>query len=138
MNQAPTEVKNSEMMSPKLPILTNLHQATNDNGFTAQTHHRRPILILLAASLCRALPSSEDPVPAPWPYQFQLIDLWYDWPNDRNFNIIRHQLGSIAYDLEWNNDTSFFYTLDSIRECIIVQVEKRKRGWSAEMIVGAY
>ncbi|KAM2745530.1 hypothetical protein PS2_021245 [Malus domestica] len=94
-----------------------------------------PILILLAASLCRALPSSKDPVPAPWPHQFhsilmmnytgtlQLIDLWYDWPNGRNFNIIRHQLGSVTYDLEWNNGTSFFYTLDSARECRTVHVE---------------
>ncbi|KAI3717399.1 hypothetical protein L1987_68988 [Smallanthus sonchifolius] len=29
----------------------------------------------------------------------------------------RHQLGNILYDLEWNNGTSFFYTLDSDRQC---------------------
>ncbi|GAB4828518.1 hypothetical protein Ancab_018177 [Ancistrocladus abbreviatus] len=65
------------------------------------------------------------PKPKPWPPQFhsvlvmnysgelQIIDLWYDWPNGRNFNIIRKQLGKqLLYDLEWNNGTSFFYTLD--------------------------
>ncbi|KAH7516822.1 uncharacterized protein At4g14100 [Ziziphus jujuba] len=79
--------------------------------------------------------SSEDPVPTPWPHQFhsilvmnksgilQVIDLWYDWPNGRNFNIIQHQLGKLLYDLEWNNGTSFFYTLDSNRECRSAQLE---------------
>lgn len=64
------------------------------------------------------------PTPTPWPHQFhslmvmnfsgalQLIDLWYDWPNGRNFNIVRDQLSpTLLYDLEWNNGTSFFYTL---------------------------
>ncbi|KAF3430892.1 hypothetical protein FNV43_RR25622 [Rhamnella rubrinervis] len=79
--------------------------------------------------------SESDPVPTPWPEQFhsilvmnyngilQLIDLWYDWPNGRNFNIIQHQLGKLLYDLEWNNGTSFFYTLDSNRECRSAQLE---------------
>src|SRR4051812_25369499 len=64
------------------------------------------------------------PTPTPWPLQFHsilfmnysgalsLIDLWYDWPNGRNFNIIQKQLGGpLFYDLEWTNGTSFFYTL---------------------------
>ncbi|PPD76129.1 hypothetical protein GOBAR_DD26948 [Gossypium barbadense] len=53
----------------------------------------------------------------------QVIDLWYDWPNGRNFNIIQHQLGNVLYDLEWNNGTSFFYTLDSSKTCSSAHVE---------------
>lgn len=68
--------------------------------------------------------SDSDPTPAPWPHQFHsilfvnfsgslsLIDLWYDWTNGRNFNIIQDQLGELLYDLEWNNGTVFRYTLD--------------------------
>ncbi|KAH0470882.1 hypothetical protein IEQ34_000605 [Dendrobium chrysotoxum] len=69
-------------------------------------------------------PTSSAPTPAPWPKQFHsvlfmnysgalsLIDLWYDWPNGRNFNIIQDQLGGPPlHNLEWNNGTSFFYTL---------------------------
>ncbi|CAJ2676719.1 transferring glycosyl group transferase [Trifolium pratense] len=68
--------------------------------------------------------TTDNPVPAAWPEQFhsvlfinrsgnlQKTDLWYDWPNGRNFNIIQHQLGVLKYDLEWNNGTSFYYTLD--------------------------
>ncbi|GKU92933.1 hypothetical protein SLEP1_g6587 [Rubroshorea leprosula] len=82
-----------------------------------------------------AAAEDQDPTPAPWPHQFhavlfmnfsgslQVIDLWYDWPNGRNFNIIQHQLGKLLYDLEWNNGTSFFYTLDSSRECKTAEVE---------------
>ncbi|XP_071690891.1 uncharacterized protein At4g14100-like [Rutidosis leptorrhynchoides] len=56
-----------------------------------------------------------EPVPTTWPDQFhsvgvlnnsgivQLNDLWYDWTNGRNFNIIQLQLGNLLYDLEWNN-----------------------------------
>ncbi|CAA0816403.1 Unknown protein [Striga hermonthica] len=46
-----------------------------------------------------------------------VIDLWYDYPNGRNFNIIQYQLGKKLYDLEWNNGTSYFYTLDDNKEC---------------------
>ncbi|KAL9668848.1 hypothetical protein QQ045_006388 [Rhodiola kirilowii] len=69
---------------------------------------------------------NSSPSPTPWPQQFhsilivnvsaslQLFDLWYDWPNGRNFNIMRDQLGDqLRYDLEWDNGTSFYYTLDS-------------------------
>ncbi|GLU06313.1 hypothetical protein SLE2022_233560 [Rubroshorea leprosula] len=101
-----------------------------------------PILFLLLITTAPPLSLSnsaaaedQDPTPAPWPHQFhavlfmnfsgslQVIDLWYDWPNGRNFNIIQHQLGKLLYDLEWNNGTSFFYTLDSSRECKTAEVE---------------
>ncbi|XAR50405.1 hypothetical protein NMG60_11004721 [Bertholletia excelsa] len=93
-------------------------------------------LSLLAMLLLYLTTSSEpDPVPKPWPLQFhsvlfmnrsgalQKVDLWYDWPNGRNFNIIQHQLGKLTYDLEWNNGTSFLYTLDSDRECQVVHLD---------------
>ncbi|XP_050226132.1 uncharacterized protein At4g14100-like [Mercurialis annua] len=73
---------------------------------------------------------SADPTPAPWPHQFhsilfmnntagnlQAVDLWYDWIKGRNFNIIQNQQGKLLYDLEWNNGTSYIYTLDSAQEC---------------------
>ncbi|KAM5568397.1 uncharacterized protein ABKV19_016116 [Rosa sericea] len=94
------------------------------------------ILILLTSPLSSSpLRHEQDPTPTPWPHQFhsvlvmnytgtlEIIDLWYDWPNGRNFNIIQHQLGSILYDLEWNNGTSFFYSLDSSKNCRSSQVE---------------
>ncbi|KAF5777057.1 hypothetical protein HanXRQr2_Chr12g0531191 [Helianthus annuus] len=75
------------------------------------------------------------PQPTPWPEQFhsvlvlnstdelQLIDLYYDWTNGRNFNIIQYQLGTVLYDIEWNNGTSFFFTIDSDRQCSSVQLD---------------
>lgn len=97
------------------------------------------ILTVLISSSLSWRPASTEPVPnptpTPWPLQFhsilvmryngenQIIDLWYDWPKGRNFNIIRHQLGNVLYDLEWNNGTSFFYTLDSSRQCSTAQLE---------------
>ncbi|KAG0500262.1 hypothetical protein HPP92_000334 [Vanilla planifolia] len=86
------------------------------------------ILFSLRTAACVASSPESIPVPtpAPWPEQFHallfmnysgtlsMIDLWYDWPNGRNFNIIQDQLGGPPlYDLEWNNGTSFFYTLPS-------------------------
>ncbi|KAG5148568.1 hypothetical protein JHK82_015449 [Glycine max] len=78
-----------------------------------------------------------EPIPAEWPHQFhalmfmnqsgtlQKLDLWYDWPNGRNFNIIQNQLDHlVTYDLEWNNGTSFVYTLDpSEPTCQVLHVE---------------
>ncbi|KAL5724509.1 hypothetical protein ACHQM5_007760 [Ranunculus cassubicifolius] len=90
-------------------------------------------LLLLLISIISAV--TPTPTPTPWPHQFhsilfmnksgahQLIDLWYDWPNGRNFNIIQDQLGKLLYDLEWNNGTSFFYTLDSNKECRSAQLD---------------
>ncbi|KAL6497149.1 hypothetical protein OROGR_029078 [Orobanche gracilis] len=87
-------------------------------------------LFFFAAHLFSPLLGSIDPVPSPWPVQFhstlfmnntsgnlQVTDLWYDYPNGRNFNIIQHQLGKKLYDLEWNNGTSYYYTLDAAKEC---------------------
>ncbi|XP_050276036.1 uncharacterized protein At4g14100-like [Quercus robur] len=93
------------------------------------------ILLIFSISLCNST-EEEDPTPASWPHQFhsilfmnhsgslQIIDLWYDWVNGRNFNIIQDQLSSkVLHDLEWNNGTSFFYTLDSNKECRTSQLE---------------
>jgi hypothetical protein len=93
------------------------------------------VLLLLIFTISQCKSREEDPTPAPWPHQFhsilfmnhsgslQIIDLWYDWPNGRNFNIIQDQLGKLLYDLEWNNGTSFFYSLDSSKECRTAKVE---------------
>jgi len=93
------------------------------------------ILLIFSISLCNST-EEEDPTPASWPHQFhsilfmnhsgslQIIDLWYDWVNGRNFNIIQDQLSNkVLHDLEWNNGTSFFYTLDSNKECRTSQLE---------------
>lgn len=78
---------------------------------------------------------NEEPMPRAWPEQFhavlvlnntktselQVIDLWYDWPNGRNLNLIQHQLGKRLYDVEWNNGTSFYYNIDG--ECRTVHIE---------------
>lgn len=92
-----------------------------------------PVLLLLFSI---SIPSSSTPTPTPWPLQFHallfmnysgalsMIDLWYDWPNGRNFNIIQDQLGGPPlYDLEWNNGTSFFYTLSSPLSCRSAQLD---------------
>uniref|UniRef100_A0A0A0KAA8 Transferase, transferring glycosyl groups n=1 Tax=Cucumis sativus TaxID=3659 RepID=A0A0A0KAA8_CUCSA len=91
------------------------------------------ILSLLSVSVNYSI--SEDPVPTPWPPQFhsiyvtnfsgvlEITDLWYDWPNGRNFNIVQHQLGTLLYGIEWNNGTEFLYTLDSSKTCDTIQFE---------------
>ncbi|XP_058226522.1 uncharacterized protein At4g14100-like [Rhododendron vialii] len=93
------------------------------------------LTLLLLLSLSSLSFSSTPTTPTPWPHQFhsllfmnrsgtlQALDLWYDWPNGRNFNIIQNQLGTLTYDLEWNNGTSFVYTLDSSRECRVLALE---------------
>ncbi|KAJ0721058.1 hypothetical protein HanOQP8_Chr08g0270951 [Helianthus annuus] len=92
-------------------------------------------LLLFTTTLTPTTAIEPPPTPTPWPHQFhsilimnysgtlEIIDLWYDWTNGRNFNIIQHQLGNVLYDLEWNNGTSFFYTLDSDRQCRSAQLE---------------
>ncbi|KAJ0816609.1 hypothetical protein HanPI659440_Chr00c12g0725881 [Helianthus annuus] len=92
-------------------------------------------LLLFTTTLTPTTANEPPPTPTPWPHQFhsilimnysgtlEIIDLWYDWTNGRNFNIIQHQLGNVLYDLEWNNGTSFFYTLDSDRQCSSAQLE---------------
>ncbi|MCD7466641.1 hypothetical protein HAX54_003552 [Datura stramonium] len=76
---------------------------------------------------------STDPIPAPWPEQFHAItimnytgglrkvDLWYDWPNKRLLASKPIPIGKILYDVEWENGTSFYFTLDSTQECTIRQ-----------------
>ena len=40
------------------------------------------------------------------------IDLWYDYPNGRNLNLIQKQLGVLTHDVEYTNGTSFYYELE--------------------------
>ncbi|KAL5842320.1 hypothetical protein ACOSQ3_012923 [Xanthoceras sorbifolium] len=77
--------------------------------------------------------NQEIPTPKPWPQQFhallymnlsrgnlQISNLWYDWPRGLNLNIIQKQLGVLLYDVEWNNGTSFYYTLGDNGTCEIM------------------
>ncbi|EYU28487.1 hypothetical protein ABFS82_11G081400 [Erythranthe guttata] len=105
------------------------------SSFSTTTTYTLLLLLLLAAASSSLTAAAESPKPTPWPLQFHsillvnfsgslsLIDLWYDWPKGRNFNIIQSQLGELLYDLEWNNGTSFFYTLDSNKKCRSAQLE---------------
>lgn len=65
-----------------------------------------------------------DPIPRQWPERFhavlymnisdgrlQITDLWYDWSAGRNVNLIQKQLGDLLHDVEWNNGTSYYYTV---------------------------
>ncbi|XP_078433321.1 uncharacterized protein At4g14100-like [Wolffia australiana] len=93
-----------------------------------------PLILVVLLLVVSSDGAAEAPTPTPWPIQFHsilfmnysgtisLIDLWYDWPRGRNFNIIRSQLGGLLYDLEWNNGTSFVYTLEDPRRCSILDV----------------
>lgn len=99
---------------------------------------RRPLIVIVNFIVLTAgvkIATADEPVPTPWPHQFHallfmnysgdlsMIDLWYDWINGRNFNIIQEQLGGITYDLEWNNGTSFIYSLDESKSCRSAQLE---------------
>ncbi|KAL6313336.1 hypothetical protein AAG906_004171 [Vitis piasezkii] len=104
---------------------------------TSATKHTSIVFVFLILCVWFSVSSSKstDPTPTPWPHQFhsilfmnysgalEIIDLWYDWPNGRNFNIMQDQLGELVYDLEWNNGTSFVYTLDAPNRCHTAQLE---------------
>ncbi|CAK7336858.1 unnamed protein product [Dovyalis caffra] len=97
-----------------------------------QSIHLLIVIFACAPCFSSVASKSDDPTPAPWPHQFhsilfmnnngtlQVVDLWYDWTNGRNFNIIQNQLGKLLYDLEWDNGTSYIYTLDSNQECRVL------------------
>ncbi|XP_015971876.1 uncharacterized protein At4g14100 [Arachis duranensis] len=91
------------------------------------------ILTLLWTSFTSPSPI---PSPTPWPEQFhallymnlsstrlQLSDLWYDWPKGRNVNIFQRQLSDVLYDIEWNNGTTFYYTLGPNGTCRVEDFE---------------
>lgn len=81
------------------------------------------VLASLTTALFLGLANSELQPPV-WPSQFHailfqnrtgnlaLLDLWYDWPNGRNFNIIHKQLGPTIYDLELNNGSQYIWFSD--------------------------
>jgi hypothetical protein len=49
--------------------------------------------------------------------RIKLSDNWYDWPKGRNVNIYQNQLGDVLYDIEWQNGTTFYYTLGPNGTC---------------------
>ncbi|KAK1311227.1 Uncharacterized protein QJS10_CPA08g00394 [Acorus calamus] len=81
--------------------------------------------ILFACLLLRIHRTDGQDDPTPWPDRFhavlymnstttgrlQITDLWYDWPAGRNVNLIQKQLGPRLHDVEWDNGTSYYYTL---------------------------
>ncbi|OMO49758.1 hypothetical protein CCACVL1_30817 [Corchorus capsularis] len=92
-------------------------------------------LFLTGTTLATILTEAQSsvPIPTPWPEQFhatlcmtlysgghQITDLWYDWPKGRNVNLQQKQLGVYMYDIEWNNGTSFYYTLGSNGSCQVI------------------
>ncbi|PHT73891.1 hypothetical protein T459_21168 [Capsicum annuum] len=93
------------------------------------------LFVVVASTLLLIWSAESVPTPTPWPQQFHsllfvnyngslsLIDLWYDWTNGRNFNIIQDQLGKLLYDLEWNNGTIYRYTLDDKKKCSVAQID---------------
>ncbi|TKY73175.1 hypothetical protein E2542_SST01925 [Spatholobus suberectus] len=94
------------------------------------------LVIFLGVSFAVESSSTLPPTPAPWPEQFhallymnlsttrlQLSDLWYDWPKGRNVNIFQKQLTGMLYDIEWNNGTSFYYTIGPNAKCWIADFE---------------
>lgn len=93
------------------------------------------ILPLFLCSSSSSIPTTI-PTPAPWPEQFhallymnlssarlQMSDLWYDWPRGRNVNIFQKQLGEVLYDIEWDNGTSYYYTLGANGSCRVMEFE---------------
>ncbi|MED6194192.1 hypothetical protein PIB30_026189 [Stylosanthes scabra] len=88
------------------------------------------LVFLSLLSHSSSVASNPTPTPSVWPLQFhsliwynrtgtlQKVDLWYDFINGRNLNIIEEQLSDVLYDVEWDNGTSFYYTLDPYKkEC---------------------
>jgi hypothetical protein len=85
--------------------------------------------MVLCLFLATRIPTREcrsgDMLPTPWPEQFHseiymnmkgslsVVDLWYDYPNGRNMNIIQLQLSYKLWDVEWNNGTSFYFDLEA-------------------------
>lgn len=78
---------------------------------------------------CAVLVRSQSPAGPPvWPKQFHtllfqnrtdalaLVDLYYDWPNGRQLSIIRTQLGSVKWNLEFANKSSLLWSPDA-RTC---------------------
>ncbi|KAF3452828.1 hypothetical protein FNV43_RR03261 [Rhamnella rubrinervis] len=89
--------------------------------------------VLLCCCSCSLI---QTPTPTPWPEQFhallymnlsttrlQMSDLWYDWPRGRNVNIFQKQLGEVLYDVEWDNGTSYYYTLGEEGSCRVMHFE---------------
>ncbi|KAL3343435.1 hypothetical protein AABB24_027124 [Solanum stoloniferum] len=128
------KVKSKQIGYPSLPfVVREIKMLISGKSITISA---LLLLLFAASSLCFTVSiasESGDPIPTPWPEQFhsilfmnnskgnlQIVDLWYDFPNGRNFNIIQNQLGKLLYDLEWNNHTSFYYTLDANKECRVM------------------
>lgn len=89
-----------------------------------------PLLMLLLPSGMVGSDGS-DPTPIPWPERFHMLlymnltatgelmvtDIWYDWTEGRNVHLMQRQLDDLLYNVEWENGTSFYYTLGPTRYC---------------------
>lgn len=79
-------------------------------------------VLLFACALANVTVTAAIPQTPVWPEQFHavllqnrtgsnlaLVDLWYDWPAGRNFNIVHKQLGPTIYDLELNSGAQYVW-----------------------------
>ncbi|XP_074295220.1 uncharacterized protein At4g14100-like [Silene latifolia] len=99
-----------------------------------------PLIIMLvvttitSGSVTELAFSKDEPTPRNWPEKFHALlvmnytdtnmlvvnNLWYDWQNGLNVQLMQHQQGKLVHAVSWNNGTSFYFTLrsDRIIECI--------------------
>ncbi|KAL9229866.1 hypothetical protein vseg_005286 [Gypsophila vaccaria] len=77
---------------------------------------------------------TEEPLPRMWPEKFHALlvmndtetnklivnNLWYDWQNGLNVQLMQYQQWKLVHAVSWNNGTSFYFTSRAGRviECI--------------------
>ncbi|GJT44380.1 glycosyl transferase [Tanacetum coccineum] len=127
--------KNDNRMSCQEPKCRTMSSKTSTTTILTNLMLLIAIIGVGLYSVITEPPHAQDPKPTQWPDQFhsrivmnnsgivELVDLWYDWTNGRSFNIIQRQRGSVLYDLEWNNGTSFHYTVGSHGTCYSAHME---------------
>ncbi|KAI3926075.1 hypothetical protein MKW98_028211 [Papaver atlanticum] len=77
------------------------------------------LAIILSSLSNSCVSESTDPTPTPWPPQFhsitimnnsgthQIINLWYDYPNGRNFNIIQKKFDVGILTPDWLDGANY-------------------------------
>ncbi|KAH9602223.1 hypothetical protein KSS87_000198 [Heliosperma pusillum] len=108
--------------------------------FARKTSVEIPLLIMLVTTIISGSTAEltflkHEPTPRKWPEKFHSLqvmnytdtnmlvvnNLWYDWQNGLNVQLMQYQQGKLVHAVSWNNGTSFYFTLKGDRiiiECI--------------------